>query len=441
MKVLLLTDVPPCKDFSGAMLTLQLCKLLPRDSLVCYGVVNPELDGFPIDPDLGAPFEKTAKPRELGCRHKNKYLGGMRTFFNEMRTAKVEIPRIADAVAAFGKRHGVDRLWCILQGQTMIRLALPVSRRLNVPLLTQIWDHPSWWLDAHGVDGVTSRFVLWQYERVLRRSTRIGAASFVMAEEYQNRYGIPAIPFLGSLDRRVVRLPSWTPPVFSSDHETILIGLAGQIYSKQEWNSLLAALDSAHWTVAGKRVKLRFLGRPYEVEASSLGPEKLEVLGYLPQEETIRRMAECDILYCPYFFDEKRKEISRTSFPSKVTTYLAAGRPILYHGPDYASPAIFLREHGAAEFCHSLATGDILGVISRLATDESLYRTVAENGHAAMLEHLTFESLKAYLYRFLGMEADDTPSHALQRPNFFEKEAFVHVETTVPAVEMAARYA
>jgi hypothetical protein len=152
-------------------------------------------------------------------------------------------------------------------------------------------------------------------------------------------------------------------------------------------------------------------------------------------------MAECDILYCPYFFDEKRKEISRTSFPSKVTTYLAAGRPILYHGPDYASPAIFLREHGAAEFCHSLATGDILGVISRLATDESLYRTVAENGHAAMLEHLTFESLKAYLYRFLGMEADDTPSHALQRPNFFEKEAFVHVETTVPAVEMAARYA
>jgi hypothetical protein len=92
------------------------------------------------------------------------------------------------------------------------------------------------------------------------------------------------------------------------------------------------------WNLAGKNVRIRFLGREYELNGSQLAPNRIEKLGYLPQDKTIRHLSECGILYCPYFFDEKRKEISKTSFPSKLSTYLAAGKPIFYHGPGYGLP-------------------------------------------------------------------------------------------------------
>jgi hypothetical protein len=404
MKVLLLTDVPPCTDFSGAMLTLHLCRFLPPESLVCYCVSDPQLDRFAHSSELQIPVERMHKPREKGERNGGKRFGIARSFLRESHTACVKIPRIAKQVADFGRRHGADRLWCILQGQTMIRLALPVARRLGVPLLTQIWDHPSWWFDAHGVDPISAHFAGRLYERVLRESDRIGAASFVMAEEYERKYGVSAIPFLGSIERKLVRSPPDDPPLFQPHRDTLLVGLAGQIYSKQEWNALLAALGATGWTLAGKKVRIRFLGREFQTRDSGLGADKLEVMGYRAQEETIRLMAGCDILYCPYFFDEQHREVARTSFPCKVTTYLAAGRPILFHGPDYAAPAVFLKQHSAAEFCHSLKTEDLLRSISRLALDAERYRAVAANGRTAVLEHLTFDSLRAHFHRFIGDE-------------------------------------
>ena len=90
------------------------------------------------------------------------------------------------------------------------------------------------------------------------------------------------------------------------------------------------------------------MGKEHELNDFQLGPNRIEKLGYLPQDKTIRHLSECDILYCPYFFDEKRKEISKTGFPSKLSTCLAAGKPVFYHGPDYGSPSIFLKKHDAA---------------------------------------------------------------------------------------------
>ncbi len=286
----------------------------------------------------------------------------------------------------------------------MIRLALPVARRLGVPLLTQVWDHPSWWLDAHMVDPLTSWSVVRIFDRVLRNRACIGTPSFVMEEEYRKKYGVPAINLIASINRESVLPPSAKPPLFSADHDTILIGLAGQIYAKQEWNSLIASLDSVEWTLAGKKVKIRFLGREQEVQGTPIGKDRLELLGYRSQDETIRLMAECDILYCPYFFDERRIEIARTSYPSKVTTYLASGRPIFFHGPDYSAPAIFLKQNHAAELCHALDADDVVQTLSRLALDEEHYRMIAKNGHATLVKHLTFDSLEQKFRRFIGFE-------------------------------------
>jgi glycosyltransferase involved in cell wall biosynthesis len=404
MKILLLTDIPPCKESSGALVTLHLCRFLPKDSIVCYNITDPSLDGMKIAPELQMPSRRIHKPREYGFHHVQKRLGDVRSFLNETRIVFFTLPRILNDIEQFAKLHEVDRLWCILQGQTMIRLALPAARRLGVPLLTQVWDHPSWWLESHQIDPWTSKSILKQYDDVLRNSTRIGTPSFGMAEEYREKYDVPTVRLVASLDRKSITLPSANPPLFHPDHRTLTIGLAGQVYAKEAWNALIASLDSLGWTLAGRKIRIRFVGMEAEVQANSLGPDKLELLGYRTQDETIRLLSECDILYCPYFFDERRMEISRTSYPSKVTTYLASGKPLIFHGPDYAETAALLKNHQAGEVCHSLETTAIANVLSRLASNEEHYRAIAQNGHALLMKHLTFDVLKPNFMDFVGFK-------------------------------------
>lgn len=405
MKVLLVTDVPPCTEFSGAMLTLHLCRLLAPGQIVCSCVSTPAIDHLAKHVDTEIPIQRLVKPQELGERLTGKRYANARGFLRELRTAWRDVPRLARRIVAFGRQQDVDRVWCILQGQTMIRLALPVARGLGVPLLTQVWDHPSWWLDAHGVDPLTTKAVSRLYEKVLRQSTRIGAASHVMAREYERAYGVPSVPLMGSIDAAAVQVPATDAGDSPGLGDPLLIGLAGQIYSRREWNALLAALTSVSWTLGGRSVALRYLGREHEVQGSEVPPERLQALGYRSQAETLRLMAECDILYCPYFFDENRREISRTSFPSKVTTYLAAGRPVFFHGPEDAAPAEFLREYGAAEFCHSLEPQQIVAALVRLASDRQRADEIAANGRRAVMEQLTYDSLGRFFRRFLGHEA------------------------------------
>lgn len=398
MKVLLLTDVPPCTGFSGALLTLHLCRLLPPGTLACFCASNPDLDRFEKSADLAIPYRRVHKPRELGDGHSERRFRSIRTFLRERRLCRKAIPPLTESVIAFGREQQVDRLWCILQGQTMIRLALPVASSLGVPLLSQIWDHPSWWLDAHGVDPWTSRRVLRLYEETLRGSTRLGAASVVMADEYHHRCGVPAFPLIGSIAAAAVLPPASTPP----DPTVVRIGLAGQIYSRREWNALLAGLASQNWQLNGRPVTIRYLGREHEVQGSAIPQDNLELMGYRSQAETLRLMAECDLLYCPYFFDEDRREIARTSFPSKLTTYLAAGRPVFFHGPEDAAPAVFLREHDAGAFCHSLCPDVITDGLNHLLGDGERCRQLATHGHATVLQHLTYDALAASFGQFLG---------------------------------------
>jgi glycosyltransferase involved in cell wall biosynthesis len=128
----------------------------------------------------------------------------------------------------------------------------------------------------------------------------------------------------------------------------------------------------------------------------------VEFLGWHSQEETIQLLSEADVLYCPYWFDSAFEEESRLSFPSKLTTYLAAGRPVLFHGPAYASPAVFLKERGAGECCFSLDTDSIIASLTKLANDEAFYKETTFNGTNAFMECLTMLVLQKNFLEFLN---------------------------------------
>jgi len=394
MRVLLLTDMPPCRNFTAGIVLEQLCSFLPEGSVGCFAVVNPALHPE-VPPGLAAmPMETIRKPRETWGTLRRP-LGLAMSLAMEAVHSVFTVRRIVRRATRFGRRFRPDALWCTLEGQTMIRLARPAARSLGLPLFTQVWDPPTWWLREHKVNRVTASQVLREFARAVRTSVGCATASWAMAEEYGRKYGTRTVPVIPSLDL------SWAQPPAQAPHpgDEFIIGVAGQLYASAEWSAFIRALDSANWRIADRQVRIVLLGRYFTFETSKSA--HIEYLGWRPQQETIDILSRMDVLYCPYWFDRAFEAEARLCFPSKLTSYLAAGRPVLFHGPGYASPSRFLEENKAGVCCNSLDSSALLGHLQQLACDRQLYEQTARNGRRALELHLSLPRMRESFLRFL----------------------------------------
>jgi glycosyltransferase involved in cell wall biosynthesis len=403
MKILLLSTVPPCRNWTGGLVLDQFCRFLPAESAACFvvtgGATDPE-----VSPEFSwMPIAYYAGPQQCVPSSRFASVQMLRSLKVNARLMFRDIPKLVDHVVGFAKDFGADMLWAVLEGPNVIRAALPAADRLGIPLITQVFDPPNWWLRQSHFDPVSSRQMYRQFDRTIRRSRSCAVVSQPMAEEYGKRYGVDTVVLPPCLDLKATPLPPRAPAV--ADRFTL--GLAGQIYAVEEWKSLLRALESVGWRVAGREIAIRVIGRglAYFVENHRAGGH-IELLDWLPQEELIRRLAEMDAAYCPYWFDPVFENEARLSFPSKLVSYLAAGLPILFHGPDYASPARFLKANPAGLCCHSLERGAILRSIERLVADPAACAGFSSRGREAFQRYFTLDACRQSLQAFFGVEED-----------------------------------
>jgi glycosyltransferase involved in cell wall biosynthesis len=402
MKVLLLTDVPPCDDFTAGIVLSAMVKFLPRGSICCFAVVNPFIS-LRMSPEFGGiPAEFHQKPLENWSWLPRKFpfdrLSSSLALAGETYTGGKHVKSLIDKAVEFGRDQHVDRVWAVLQGQTMIRMALAVAEALKVPLYSQVWDPFSWWAKANCLDDRTTRQTQDLFDRTIERSAAVATASHAMAENYRNQFGVKAIPVISSYPRAMACSPSVTPFVARS----ITIGMAGQFYAADEWLQLLTALEAVHWTVGGCRVTIVAMG-PARPPAMPAG--HVTFLGWKPQAEAVKILADCDFLYCPYPFDPAMEEVARQSFPSKLVLYLAAGRPVIFHGPIYSAVAQYIANKGCGVLMTKLSAFEIPSEIQQLFLNQQLYSERASNAQKAFLEDFTLESMARSFQEFIGAKA------------------------------------
>jgi hypothetical protein len=397
MKTLLLTDVPPCSNYTGGLVVAQMCRFLPAGDLVVFCVQNAHLKPEPVADLAHVQIVTVTKPDETP-RHEifGMRIGALGAWAVETARRTLRRRALVDQAVAFGRQHGVTSLWAILEGQTIVRMAHAVAARLGVPLRCQVWDPLAWWLRAHGVDPLNRRWDLALFERTIRRSAACATASWKMAESYTMRYGVTTVPVVASLDRSLARNASSAPRCA----DTLVIGMTGQFYAVDAWASLVGALNRAGWTVCGRAVSLRVFGKDCPVDG--IPPERLDFRGWQSQQAVICALAEtCDLLYCPYPFAADMADVSMLSFPSKLATYFAAGRPILFHGPADSSPASYLRAKQAGWICATRDPDAVMASLVRLGGDAALYWRLAIGAQAAFAD-FTLEKMRAATLRFLG---------------------------------------
>lgn len=161
-------------------------------------------------------------------------------------------------------------------------------------------------------------------------------------------------------------------PLLAAIEGPVRIIFAGSLYSKEEWNSLVDALESAGWRAGGRDVELHFMGRfPL---SGARRPERVQLLGHRPFAEAMAIMAGMDIGYLPYWFDPAHEVPARTSFPGKMSAYAAAGLTVFHHAPDYTEATAFLGQYPFGVACPSLEPDVVLSSLDeaiRLSADEA----------------------------------------------------------------------
>jgi hypothetical protein len=240
----------------------------------------------------------------------------------------------------------------------MVKIAKPVASALEVPLVGLVWDPPGYVLGTlFHFDKFSLRSLLGQFAETMRSAQACGVMSPAMQNEFRSKYGVQTTILRHSISQRL-----WRTSVRRHDSDSLIIGFAGSTYTPSEWEALFAALNTIHWRFDGRSVRIRILASHFVFKSKCAA--HVEYFGWRPIEEVIALLSEADILYLPYRFDSGFEEAAQMGFPTKLSTYLAAGVPVLYHGPQEASVTHFMREYPVGACCHSQDSMAILDALS-----------------------------------------------------------------------------
>lgn len=396
MKILLLSDLPPCTNHTSGLLINRQCDFILERGDSLYGYIVKDVGvsvEIPDDKIAQISFNFINKPRETWGIGK---LGAFGSYVGDAYVSRMVLPGIRKSIIRFAQENEIDMIWSPIQGQTMVRLVRIVAEELKIPYIVQIFDPINWWFQAKGVDAWTQRSVMREFDRMIRHSQCLLAASKNMADTYRFQYKCPkAIPMMMPIDP--IEIPTRSK---SSLKDTFTIALTGQLYAYGSILALLNVLKEMNWKCCGKKIVFRIYGGNMHFDINS--PCNMEYCGWVPQDRLLKELQEVDLLYCPYRFDGDFEETARLAFPGKLSTYMCTGVPVLVHGPCYSSTVSFIKEKNAGYALDSIEASEIKSMLQKIVADPNRYQR-AMTAASVLEKELSSAVMKRNLYRALEL--------------------------------------
>ncbi len=395
MHIALITDIPPCDNYTaGLVLQKQVNFLLDEAgggySLSLILVSDPSLKPK-IDPNTFSKIRNVLrihKPREdYGQQGVAKSL--IYNTFNRICTCK----EIGNKITKFIEDKNIDLLWFVVQGQTMIILSELISKSSRKKYIVQVWDHPSWWLNENKFDSFSRRAVLRSFKSLLVNSNCAIAASDQMAACFVSEYKVAnSIAVMPSLNKCNYEKREKSKTKFN-------IVFTGQLYCPTEFLSFIKALDLINWTIDGRQVCLDIYSPYFDHSLiENVSSNKIVLHNWTPQAEVLKIVSNADLCYCPYRFDGAWSLIAKYSFPAKLTTYLSTGSCVFIHAPQNSSIYTFLSqdEDGSdvpgGVLCSSIESNIIASQLLQL--NKNVLSSIGRKGFQRYLKRLTDDRMK-----------------------------------------------
>ncbi|OCT11122.1 hypothetical protein A8709_05385 [Paenibacillus pectinilyticus] len=359
--VLLLTDVPPCTNYSGGIFLNQLSEILINEKVNLYGVFMPP-------PGLNIKFDQYVinqmNYRILNHLH-DDYINETE---KEYYLNNIEI--IVNNTVEFILNNDIKMIWCYIQCENILRILDEVYKKTKIPYTVQIMDPIEWYMKERNFNDEKKQDLLKLFDTVINNAYFCFTASQNMNQIYKAKYQVNCDYITVSNEENNFLYDNKL-----RDQNQIIIAMAGQIYCTDEIISFLQALENMNWKFRNKNIIFKYFGKfVSEIHGNIFGnysSENIIFMNYLPQSELDIELIKCDLLYCPYFFsnDEVFKKISIESFPSKLITYLNTGIHTVVHGPDHCSPASFLENNNCGYVINSLNVNEIQSQLELILAD------------------------------------------------------------------------
>ncbi|MBZ0087644.1 MAG: glycosyltransferase [Thermomonas sp.] len=401
---LLLTGTAPIPHGVGGIFLHDLAGFLPKGMLSVVHVADAAGGGRSATPN-GDPMLTLSVPYQ---RRPVSRWGKPGRLLDWLRMTRANRRSVAQGVrdcVAYSRSQHISEIWSVLDTPASIAMAAPVAKALNLPLRVLVWDDIEHNVGYFGLDRFTANASRRSFEQAIRRADSLAVIGETMQAEYQRRYGKRGVIVRHGLDTAAVEV------VMRPADGPIRIGFAGSVSARSAFKCLLEALDALSWAIDGREVTLVLMGQRFDLWSNV--PRRIECLGYQRSvEDVLGILAGCTINYLPQPFEASWRPFSELSFPSKLTTYLAAGAPILLHAPPHASLSAFFSQHPFGALCDVLDASALAQSLQRLCVDEALRTAARTAATRALAEDFSVARFRASFAEFIGLDRKDESDHA-----------------------------
>jgi hypothetical protein len=131
--------------------------------------------------------------------------------------------------------------------------------------------------------------------------------------------------------------------LYRIDHSLLVVGHIGSIYDNSDLIGFLSLL-ATYGKLKGIKAVLNMWG--YHAGKKDIPDEfkdLIKINEHLSEDKAIIELTKCNFVYCMYPQISKLRIFSKTSLPTKLTSYVQACRPIFGHGPSDSTLAEFLK--------------------------------------------------------------------------------------------------
>lgn len=215
--------------------------------------------------------------------------------------------------------------------------------------------------------------------QVLGSVWREAATRFVisreMGQEYCRRYGEQ--PFVIHTDGSSPHVClKFEPP--TTEVNLYFMGMFNNSYIPN-FMALMTALEKHH-DLIGQGRRLKFTVRTHGFNASDYpGRDIVKVLPFASAETVEAEMRLQHLLYLPLPLEPEYENLCKFSLSTKMVSYLVAGVPILYHGPQSAAVGQYLQRNEAAISMNTNNPEAIAQAIQNAIKDSGRLASISEN--------------------------------------------------------------
>ena len=167
----------------------------------------------------------------------------------------------------------------------------------------------------------------------------------------------------------------------SDNIDQLTIGHIGSVYDKNDLIKFLEVLKR-YGAEKNKKIRLNMWGyHPASNDIPSDYSDIISIKGDLSEDKVLLELATCSFVYCMYPMDKNAALFSKTSLPTKLSSYVMAGRPIFGQGPSDSTLAEFIKatSTGSMWSNHDNKKGiEVLDLIIKLDIHESIWHKARE---------------------------------------------------------------